>query len=241
MYIWCRYDTFICREILQTAHKLGLRPSAFFVSLPSNLSNMNRTVFFADKAVMFTAEAPGGAWYVVATAAGAGISRAKILNFLESNNSVAVVTDDPDAAFAAFAGEFAAVEAAGGVVVNDCGEWLMIHRNGRWDLPKGHLECGEHIEECAAREVEEETGVAAEVVRPLCETLHAYYFPKTGRWELKRTHWYELHTPGCAGLTPQIEEGIDAVAWCTPEEAAKRAADCYPTVRKVLDKLRAAE
>lgn len=202
---------------------------------------MNRTVFFADKAVMFTAEAPGGAWYAVATAAGGGISRAKILNFLESNNSVAVVTDDPDAAFAAFAGEFAAVEAAGGVVVNDCGEWLMIHRNGRWDLPKGHLECGEHIEECAAREVEEETGVAAEVVRPLCETLHAYYFPKTGRWELKRTHWYELHTPGCAGLTPQIEEGIDAVAWCTPEEAAKRAADCYPTVRKVLDKLRAAE
>ena len=202
---------------------------------------MNRTVFFADKAVMLTAEAPGGAWYAVATAAGGGISRAKILNFLESNNSVAVVTDDPDAAFAAFAGEFAAVEAAGGVVVNDCGEWLMIHRNGRWDLPKGHLECGEHIEECAAREVEEETGVAAEVVRPLCETLHAYYFPKTGRWELKRTHWYELHTPGCAGLTPQIEEGIDAVAWCTPEEAAKRAADCYPTVRKVLDKLRAAE
>lgn len=202
---------------------------------------MNRTVFFADKAVMFTAEAPGGAWYAVAAAAGGGISRAKILNFLESNNSVAVVTDDPDAAFAAFAGEFAAVEAAGGVVVNDCGEWLMIHRNGRWDLPKGHLECGEHIEECAAREVEEETGVAAEVVRPLCETLHAYYFPKTGRWELKRTHWYELHTPGCAGLTPQIEEGIDAVAWCTPEEAAKRAADCYPTVRKVLDKLRAAE
>ena len=49
---------------------------------------MNRTVFFADKAVMFTAEAPGGAWYVVATAAGGGISRAKILNFLESNNSV---------------------------------------------------------------------------------------------------------------------------------------------------------
>ena len=31
---------------------------------------MNRTVFFADKAVMFTAEAPGGAWYVGATAAG---------------------------------------------------------------------------------------------------------------------------------------------------------------------------
>ena len=170
---------------------------------------MNRTVYFADRAVAFTAEAPGGAWYAVAAEACGGISRAKILNFLESHNSVAVVSDDPDRAFAAFAAEFTPVEAAGGVVVNDCGEWLMIHRNGRWDLPKGHLECGERIEECAAREVEEETGVAARVVRPLCETLHAYYFPKTARWELKRTHWYELHAPGCAGLTPQIEEGID--------------------------------
>ena len=80
--------------------------------------------------------------------------------------------------------------------------------------------------------------MAAEVVRPLCETLHAYYFPKTARWELKRTHWYELHTPGCSGLTPQTEEGIDAVAWCTPGEAAARAGDCYPTVRTVLDRLR---
>lgn len=159
---------------------------------------MNRTVYFADKAVAFTAEPPGGAWYAVAATAGGGISRDKILNFLESHNTVAVVSDDPDGAFAAFAAEFTPVEAAGGVVVNDCGEWLMIHRNGRWDLPKGHLESGERIEECAAREVEEETGVAAEVVRPLCETLHAYYFPKTARWELKRTHWYELHTPGCS-------------------------------------------
>lgn len=57
---------------------------------------MNRTVYFADRAVAFTAEAPGGAWYAVAAEACGGISRAKILNFLESHNSVAVVSDDPD-------------------------------------------------------------------------------------------------------------------------------------------------
>lgn len=199
---------------------------------------MNRTVYFADKAVLFTAETPGGVWYAVAADADGGVSRDKILNFLESHNSVAVVAADADAVFAAFAAEFKPVEAAGGVVVNGCGEWLMIHRNGRWDLPKGHLECGEHIEECAAREVCEETGVAAEVVRPLCETLHAYYFPKTARWELKRTRWYELYTSACAVLTPQTEEGIDAVAWCSPEEAAARSAECYPTVRTVLACLR---
>ena len=199
---------------------------------------MNRTVYFADKAVLFTAETPERAWYAVAADAEGGISRDKILNFLESHNSVAVVAADPDAVFAAFAAQFTPVEAAGGVVVNGCGEWLMIHRNGRWDLPKGHLECGECIEECAAREVEEETGVAAEVVRPLCETLHAYYFPKTARWELKRTRWYELYTPACAVLKPQTEEGIDAVAWCSPDEAAARAAECYPTVRTVLARLK---
>lgn len=198
---------------------------------------MNHTVFFADKAVLFTDTPPGESWHAVAAGAG-GQSRAKILKILESHNSVAVVTDDPDAAFAAFAAEFTPVEAAGGVVVNGCGEWLMIHRNGRWDLPKGHLECGERIEECAAREVCEETGVAAEVVRPLCETLHAYCFPRTGRWELKRTHWYELHTPACTALKPQTEEGIDAVAWWTPEEAEKHAAGSFPTVRTVLRRLR---
>ena len=118
-------------------------------------------------------------------------------------------------------------------MVNGRGEWLMIHRNGRWDLPKGHLECGERIEECAAREVEEETGVAARVVRPLCETLHAYYFPKTARWELKRTHWYELHAPGCTGLKPQTEEGIDSAVWCAPREVADNLRDAFPTIRCV--------
>ena len=194
---------------------------------------MNRTVYFADRAVAFTAEAPGGAWYAVAAEACGGISRAKILNFLESHNSVAVVSDDPDRAFAAFAAEFTPVEAAGGVVVNDCGEWLMIHRNGRWDLPKGHLECGERIEECAAREVEEETGVAARVVRPLCETLHAYWFAKTARWELKRTHWFRLRPAGAGTPAPQTEEGIERVSWCAPAEREEYLRDAFPTIRRV--------
>ena len=58
--------------------------------------------------------------------------------------------------------------------MNDRGEYLMIHRNGRWDLPKGHVEPGESTAECAVREFAEETGaVGAEVVRFLCRTLHA--------------------------------------------------------------------
>ena len=119
---------------------------------------MDYTVYFADKAVVFHCEDPGEGWYAVTPAPDGGISRAKVTKILESYNKAAVVTPDPGAAFGAFAAEFALIEAAGGVVVNDCGQWLMIRRNGRWDLPKGHLECGERIEERAAREIEEETG-----------------------------------------------------------------------------------
>lgn len=196
---------------------------------------MTRTVYFADKSVTFTTAAPGGEWYAVAAESDGGVSRSKILNFLESHNSVAVVSADPEATFRAFASQFAWVEAAGGVVVDGAGRWLMIHRNGRWDLPKGHLEAGESIETCAAREVEEETGVRGEVVRPLCRTLHVYWFPKSGRWELKRTHWFELRATEPSALQPQTEEGIERVVWCTPAEAAEHVREAFPTIRRVAE------
>ena len=49
--------------------------------------------------------------------------------------------------------------AAGGLVFNEDGDLLMIFRRGRWDLPKGKLDDGEQIEDCAVREVKEETGL----------------------------------------------------------------------------------
>ena len=196
---------------------------------------MTHTVYFADKSVIFTPAAPGGEWYAVAAEPDGGISRPKILNFLESHNSVAVVSADPEATFRAFAAQFAWVEAAGGVVVDGLGRWLLIHRNGRWDFPKGHLEVGESIETGAAREVEEETGVRGEVVRPLCRTLHAYWFPKTGRWELKQTHWFELRATEPSALQPQTEEGIERVVWCTPAEAAEYVRGAFPTIRCVAE------
>ena len=140
---------------------------------------------------------------------------------------------DPGAAFGAFAAGFVPVEAAGGVVVNDRGEWLMILRNGRWDLPKGHLEAGESLAACAEREIAEETGIAARVERPLCETLHAYWFAKTARWELKRTHWFRLRPAGAGIPAPQTEEGIERVSWCAPAEREEHLRDAFPTIRRV--------
>ena len=131
---------------------------------------MTRTLFFADKSVLFAGELPVGASCDVILEKGTAVSRAKILKILETNNSVAILSDDPEGAFLRFAEEFLPVEAAGGIAVNGRGEWLMIHRNGRWDLPKGHLEPYEELPDCAVREVAEETGVRCEVVRPITST-----------------------------------------------------------------------
>lgn len=197
---------------------------------------MEHTVYFADKAVCFAAQPPVGDWHAVALSGNDDVSRSKIAKILENHNFVALLTPTPQAAFDAFASEFIRVEAAGGVVVNDRGEWLMMRRNGRWDFPKGHLEAGETLAVCAQREVEEETGVAAEVLRPLCRTQHAYYMHD--RWELKCTSWYAMHVGACDDLRPQQEEGIEQVAWCAPEQVAVNLTDAFPTIRCVAEALR---
>ena len=188
------------------------------------------TVYFADKSVHFAASAPAGAGPLDGTGP---IGRAKILKILETCNSVWVAAPRPEEAFARFAADFTPVEAAGGIVVDDAGRWLLMRRNGRWDLPKGHIEAGEDAATAAVREIAEETGIAAEAVRPLCATHHAYWFPKTQRWELKRTHWFELRALATGGLQPQTEEGIESVGWYAPAEVDLLLAESFPTIRCV--------
>ena len=71
------------------------------------------------------------------------------------NNEVKIVEEN----WQDFCSKFIMVEASGGLVFNKDGDILMIFRNGKWDLPKGKLEIGESVEECAIREVEEECGI----------------------------------------------------------------------------------
>jgi ADP-ribose pyrophosphatase YjhB (NUDIX family) len=64
---------------------------------------------------------------------------------------------------------------AGGVVVDGRGRVALVRqrdRKGRWrwTLPKGRIEPGETPEQAALREVHEESGLRARIVRPL--TMH---------------------------------------------------------------------
>ena len=83
---------------------------------------------------------------------------------------------------------------AGGIVVCEIeGEKkvLLAQHSGHkgWDFPKGHIEKGEGAKEAAVREVEEETGVKAEVVEKAGETQ---YFYKEGKEKVFKTVTYFL-------------------------------------------------
>ena len=188
-------------------------------------------VWFAERELLFAAE-PREGYYVVSAEAEGPLARAKVITFLETYNSVEILSSEPLTAFEAFARQMKWVEAAGGVVESDRGEVVMISRNGRWDLPKGHREQGESFEECAAREAEEETGVkVAEVGRLLAATLHAYNI--YGEWELKLTAWYVMRALS-RQLTPQREEGIVRAEWVAPDCIEEQIKNSFPTIKKVF-------
>lgn len=127
--------------------------------------------------------------------------------------------------------------AGGGIVTNELGELLMIFRRGKWDLPKGKLDKGESIEECAIREVEEETGVQnLQLGELLLVTKHEYFDKWVQADVIKETHWYRMSVPGIPKLVPQTEEDITAIEWTSIADIAKRLNESYETIRQVLEK-----
>lgn len=126
------------------------------------------------------------------------------------------------------------VTAAGGFVLRESDgdfELLLIFRRGVWDLPKGKLDSGETVEECAIREVCEEVGIEnVAITRPLGTTIHGYRH--NGVYAVKTTHWFAMRTDE-ESFTPQRKEKIEKVEWVSLPQARERLG--FETLRRHLD------
>ncbi|MFI3318375.1 MAG: NUDIX domain-containing protein [Rikenellaceae bacterium] len=196
---------------------------------------MHYNIYFTDHRVSFAPKAIESSDYTITRSSTP--SREEIVQLLEYHNAISIITPEPYQTLMDFAKDFKAVLAAGGLVCNEQGRFLMILRNGRWDLPKGHWEQGESIEDCALREVEEETGAdLLTISKPICITRHTYTVK--GEWELKSTHWFSMRSTTHHSLSPQREEGIDSAGWFTAEECEQMIKGSYPTIREIFAALK---
>ena len=119
------------------------------------------------------------------------------------------------------------VTAAGGVVWRPAGdqdgggaghdagaiELLLVHRPkyDDWSLPKGKHEPGESDEECARREIEEETGITGRLGDEVGTTRYV-----DGKGRDKVVHYFEVTEPD-GEFVPNRE--VDEVRWLTPSAA----------------------
>ena len=154
-----------------------------------------------------------------------------------SLSRIYIPTDDEAGMYRRVCAEFREVDAAGGLVSNRRGDYLLIQRGGLWDLPKGHREPGEDIAVTALREVQEETGVDQLELRGLiCVTDHCYL--RDGLWHLKHTWWYDMLYTDPTNLTPQREEDITKAAWVAKSSLPPFLKNTYPSIQEVFREAR---
>lgn len=100
---------------------------------------------------------------------------------------------------------------SGGVVIFGNTILLLKKYNGDWVLPKGRVEKGENIQDTALREVQEEAGVKAELIKYIGMVHYYYKNLKENETVSKTVYWY-LMKSNSMDCTPQKREGfIDAM------------------------------
>ncbi len=150
------------------------------------------------------------------------------------NKKLRLVGDDYDKLLAWFKSHFHRIVAAGGVVKNEHGKFLVIFRRGMWDLPKGKLDKGEKKKQCAMREVTEETGVKPLIIqKKLDKTYHVHFQNKVPC--LKVTYWYLMETDHIGKLVPQSKEDIEEAKWVSKKELRALKPLMYKSLHHIVD------
>jgi 8-oxo-dGTP pyrophosphatase MutT (NUDIX family) len=100
---------------------------------------------------------------------------------------------------------------ARGVILDDENRLLLIKRsdNFRWAIPAGAMELGESMEECAIREVWEETGLRATSLTPFAFYSAYTYTNDYGHTYQQILMSFRIETWEGALLT-ETEESVDA-------------------------------
>ena len=123
---------------------------------------------------------------------------------------------------------------ANALVVDSTGRVLLARRardpdKGRWDIPGGFLEEGEHPLDGIRRELREETGFDVEPETFLCATVDRYGDDPGAATTVNLT-WIAR----VAGGTAQPDDDVDELGWFAPEELPPRDELAFTNVEDVL-------
>lgn len=158
----------------------------------------------------------------------------KIKNWLENGEENLYLDDiDNDILAAVFKEIFHFAPAAGGLVLINK-SIVAIERNGRMDLPKGHIEKNEQDNIAAMREVEEETAISnLSIIKRLPASHHCYLL--NNQWTLKKTSWFLMKSDDEFKPKPQEEEGISKVFLLNKDNVNYFLENTYPSIRLALE------
>jgi len=127
---------------------------------------------------------------------------------------------------------------AGGVVLwkhdNDIFICIVKRRNkGVWILPRGRIEKNEHMEETVIREIKEETGIEATIIKKIGIISYSFYSSKDKVTYNKVVHFYLLRLDKQEDFVPNQE--IEEKLW-VPLNKAKEILS-YEAEKNIIDKV----
>ena len=192
-------------------------------------------VFVNDNPIIFTAEPNSGETQYRFHYDFVNIN--EIIHKLKTNKMPQAILycDDLERMWHDFTSKIKPIYAAGGLVENTNGDYLLIYRLGKWDLPKGHIETGEDEQTAAIREVEEECGIHSLVIsHKLVTTYHIIFRNKSHH--LKVVHWFKMTTTDHSVPKPQLIEDITQAVWKNKTEARQLINTSYANILAVLKK-----